>query len=62
MDIVDVLALLRRYAEAFAEGRIEAQTVKTMTDDELAAFDDELSARLEAKQREAENLAEEGEK
>jgi hypothetical protein len=57
MDLNQILALLRRYAEAIADGRIEARRIETMSDAELAAFDDELQTALEAKQWEAEELA-----
>lgn len=57
MDLNEVLAIIRRYAEAFAEGRIEAKAVKTMSDEELAAFDAALTEQLAAKQREADILA-----
>jgi hypothetical protein len=58
MDVVKVLALIRRYAVAIAEGRIEARKIKSMTDAELASYDDDLFAELDAKQKEAEQLAE----
>lgn len=57
MDLKEVLALLRRYAEAIVEGRIEAKDIAAMSDTELATFDDELSAQLNAAQKEAEDLA-----
>ena len=58
MDVNNILAIVRRIAEAIAEGRIEASAIKTMSDDELAAYDDELNGILKKKQQEAEALAE----
>lgn len=55
--VSDILAIIRRYAEAIAAGRLEAAQIKGMTDEELAAFDDALNAKMkdeQAKNRELE--------
>lgn len=59
MDILKALALVRRIAEAIAEGRIEASAVKTMTDEQLAEFDKEAYQALTEAQAENERLANE---
>lgn len=55
-DVLDILAIVRRYAEAIADGRLNAKRIATMTDDELAEFDTEIYSLLVAKQEEAERL------
>lgn len=54
------MALVRRYAVAIAEGRLEAKKIAAMSDEELAVFDEEAFAALKAKQEEAEQLAASG--
>lgn len=54
---IEIMAIIRRYAEAIADGRIIAKDVPNMTDDQLAEFDTEMYGRLTAKQEEAEQLA-----
>lgn len=56
-EINKILAIIRRYAEAIADGTIDAKKVAGMTDEELAAYDDELVELLGEKQIEAERLA-----
>lgn len=60
-DVLKALALVRRYAEAIADGQLEARAVASMTDEELATFDTEAYAALQAKQAEAEALVQEPE-
>lgn len=57
VDILAVLRLARRIALAIADGRVDANAVESMTDEDLAAFDETAAAALEAKQKEAEDLA-----
>lgn len=57
MDILKTLAFARRIAEAIAEGRIEASTVKNMTDEQLVEFDTEAYQALKDAQAENERLA-----
>lgn len=59
MDILKALALVRRMAEAIAEGRLEAAAVKDMTDDQLATFDTEAYQALMDAQAENERRANE---
>lgn len=54
--IETALALLRRYALAIAEGRIEASAIGGMSDEELLAFDEQKFNELDQKQKEAEDL------
>lgn len=58
MDINEVIAIVRRYATAIAEGRIEAKKIKNMPDEELALFDNQLWNALKDAQEKAEKLAE----
>lgn len=60
MDILQALALVRRLAEAIADGRIEAGAVKDMTDEDLATFDTEAYQALVDAQAENESLAGDG--
>jgi len=53
----EIAALVRAYAQAIAEGRIEAKQIAEMTDEQLKAFRKEKLSSLEDKQREAEDLA-----
>lgn len=58
IDILQVIRLLRRQAQAIASGLIDAHKVDDMTDaDLLKAFDDEAFAALEAKLLEADRIA-----
>jgi hypothetical protein len=62
-NIVEGLALVRRYLEAIAEGGITARELLKFDDEALLAFDNERFASLVGKQDEAEDLAgEEGPK
>jgi hypothetical protein len=56
-SVTEILAIIRRYAEAFADGRIDAKAVPSMTDDQLAEFDTQIYTRLLEAQAEAEQLA-----
>ena len=56
-EITKILEIIRAYAEAISRGKIKASQIKNMTDEELASFNDDLSAMLEAKQKEAEDEA-----
>lgn len=56
-DLERIMAIVRRYLSAVAQGRIDARRVDTLTDIELAELDDELAATMADKQREAEDLA-----
>lgn len=60
MGIEEVFAIVRRLADAVVEGRLEARQIKNMSDEELAAFDDDLFAALQTKQAESERLGHEG--
>lgn len=57
MEWSEIAALIRRYAEAIAEGRIEAKTIASMTDEQLFAFRKAKLESLKEKQKEAEDLA-----
>ena len=59
MEWSEVAALIRGYAEAIAEGRIEARHVAEMDDEQLKAFRKERLQSLIDKQKEAEDLANE---
>lgn len=60
MGIEQIFPIVRRLAGAIIDGRLEAKQIKSMSDEELAAFDDELFTALEAKQAESERLGHEG--
>lgn len=60
MQWSEIAALVRAYAQAIAEGRIEARQIAEMTDEQLKEFRKEKLASLEDKQREAEGLEEDG--
>lgn len=62
MSTTEVLSLVRRYATAIAEGRIAAKVIADMTDEELLEFEQSKFGELDAKQKEAEDLAKEGQK
>ena len=59
ITITEALALVRRYAVAVAEGRIEAKKLASMTDEELKTIEADAFTAFEAKQKEAEQLARE---
>jgi hypothetical protein len=59
-SITEILSIVRRYAEAIAEGRIAAKEIINMSDEQLADFDRGAFDRLSALQAEAEDLAQEG--
>jgi hypothetical protein len=56
-DLLNALAMVRRYITAIAEGRIEGKAVAAMTDDQLIEFDAVMRGELEAAQAEAEGAA-----
>lgn len=58
MEWSEIAALVRAYAQAIAEGRIEAGQIAEMTDEQLKDFRKQKLTSLEEKQREAEDLAE----
>lgn len=53
-SILEVFALIRRYAEAFAAAGIELKDVKNLTDEQLAELDTEAYNALQRAQAEAE--------
>jgi hypothetical protein len=54
LTIAEALALARRYMQAISEGRIEEHEIDALTDEDLIARDDELAARLDEAQKDAE--------
>lgn len=61
MGIIEILFWIRVGANMIAEGRLEASKIKTMSDEELATYDDELVELIAQKQKESELLGHEGE-
>lgn len=61
MDWSETANLIRRFATAIAEGRIEAKEVASMSDEQLKEFRKAKLETLEEKQSEAEQLASENE-
>lgn len=55
-DVFRGFELVRRIAEAIADGRVEAAQVSTMTDEQLAEFDTEVYQRYLEVQKEREAL------
>lgn len=55
-DVFRGFELVRRIAEAIADGRVEARSVSTMTDAELAEFDTEVYQEYLRSQEEREAL------
>jgi hypothetical protein len=46
-DIGTIFEIIRRFAQAIAEGRIEAAQVAQMTDEQLDAYNERLTSLLE---------------
>lgn len=58
IDILQALRLVRRVAGAISSGLVSSSQVESMADEQiLKQFDEDAFAALEAKQREAEALA-----
>ena len=55
-DVFRGFELVRRVAEAIADGRVDAAQVSAMTDEQLAEFDTEMYARYLEVQKEREAL------
>lgn len=54
LSLSEALALARRYMRAVSDGRIAESEIDGMTEEELLAFDDELSELVDEAQSEAE--------
>lgn len=57
MNVKTALALLRHYAEAIVEGKIDAGKIVSMTDGELAEYDELLAVIRKTELEETERLA-----
>lgn len=55
--VVNIFSLARRIAEAIAEGRLEAEAVKDLTDEQLAEYDTAAYQALKDAQKANEDLA-----